>query len=64
MFKFIFTLALLAAPVSAHAAPDATGHVATGSGASIYFERYGDGPNVVLIPRPAVPARVCKPRRA
>jgi pimeloyl-ACP methyl ester carboxylesterase len=50
MFKFMFTLALLAAPVAAHAAPDATGHVATGSGASIYFERYGAGPKVVLIP--------------
>ena len=50
MFKFIFTLLLPAAPVSAHAAPDATGHVATGSRASIYFERYGNGPNLVLIP--------------
>jgi pimeloyl-ACP methyl ester carboxylesterase len=50
MFKFMFTLALLAAPVAVHAAPNATGHVATGSGASIYYERYGDGPNVVLIP--------------
>jgi pimeloyl-ACP methyl ester carboxylesterase len=50
MFKLMFALALLAAPVAANATPEGTGHVETGTGASIYFERYGDGPNVVLIP--------------
>ena len=50
MFKILVWLALLVAPVAALGAPDAKGYVATGSGASIYFERYGNGPQVVLIP--------------
>ena len=50
VLKFLISLTLLAAPVAAHAAPDAMGQVETGSGATIYFERYGNGPEVVLIP--------------
>lgn len=50
MFKILVSLALLMAPVAAHSVPDSKGYVATGSGASIYFERYGNGPQVVLIP--------------
>jgi pimeloyl-ACP methyl ester carboxylesterase len=49
--RLIFVLALLAAPVATQAkAPDAKSNVDTGSGASIYYERYGSGPQVILIP--------------
>jgi proline iminopeptidase len=42
---------LLAVPVAAFAqSPTAKGHVDTSPGISIYYERYGSGPNVVLIP--------------
>ena len=48
--KFLLAL-LLALPAAAMAqAPTAKGHVDTAPGVSIYFERYGSGPNFVLIP--------------
>lgn len=43
-------LALLSAAGLHARAPDQTGHVQTAPGVSIYFERYGSGPNFVLIP--------------
>lgn len=49
--KIFLVLTLLVAPVVAQAkAPDAKGYVDTDSSASIYYERYGSGPQVVLIP--------------
>ena len=42
---------LIVAPVAATAqTPTAKGHVDTAPGVSIYYERYGNGPNVVLVP--------------
>jgi pimeloyl-ACP methyl ester carboxylesterase len=44
-------LSLLVAPVAAQAGvPDAKGYVDTAPGVSVYYERYGTGPNVILIP--------------
>ena len=45
---FVALLAVVAAP--AHAAPDETGYVTTAPGVSVYFERYGSGPQTVVIP--------------
>jgi pimeloyl-ACP methyl ester carboxylesterase len=49
--RLIFILVLIAAPVGARArTPDVKGYVDTGSGGSVYYERYGSGPQVILIP--------------
>ena len=48
--KFLLAL-LLALPAAAIAqTPTAKGHIDTAPGVSIYYERYGSGPNFVLIP--------------
>ena len=41
-------MAVMAGPAAA--APDQSGRVETAPGVSIYYERYGSGPNVVLVP--------------
>ena len=41
---------LIAAPLSAGTGPDQKGSVATAPGVALYFERYGNGPNVVFVP--------------
>jgi pimeloyl-ACP methyl ester carboxylesterase len=47
----LFLALLLLMPVAAAAqTPNAKGHVDTVPGVSIYYERYGTGPNVVLVP--------------
>lgn len=49
--RLLFVLILFAPPVAASAqTADAKGYVDTGSGASIYYERYGSGPQTILIP--------------
>jgi pimeloyl-ACP methyl ester carboxylesterase len=51
MLVRLFLALLLLTPVAAAAqTPNAKGHVDTAPGVSIYYERYGTGPNVVLIP--------------
>ncbi len=46
----LLALLLTVLAVPAAAAPDQTGRIATAPGVSIYYERYGNGPSVVLIP--------------
>ena len=42
---------LLLLPMAAHArTPDEKGRIQTAPGVSIYFERYGSGPNIVFVP--------------
>jgi proline iminopeptidase len=49
--RIFLVLTMLIAPVAAQAsAPDAKGYVDTAPGVSVYYERYGTGPNVILIP--------------
>lgn len=51
MLVRLFLALLLMVPAAAAAQrPTARGHVDTAPGVSIYYERYGTGPNVVLIP--------------
>lgn len=51
LVRLLFALLLLAGSAVALArAPTAKGHVDTAPGISIYYERYGTGPNLVLIP--------------
>ena len=47
--RFLLSLAAAVA-VPAAAAPDEKGYVSTAPGVSIYFERYGSGPQTVIIP--------------
>lgn len=50
MVRLLLAL-LLAVPATASAQqPDAKGHVDTAPGVSLYFERYGSGPNFVFVP--------------
>jgi pimeloyl-ACP methyl ester carboxylesterase len=50
MLRFLLFLAILTAAPLAARPPDEKGRVETAPGVSIYFERYGSGPNFVLVP--------------
>ena len=64
--SFVLGLLMLAGTATAEAAPDQTGNVQTAPGVSIYYERYGSGPNFVFVPnRMFMPefAALAKPER-
>lgn len=51
LVRLLLALFLAAMPIAATAeTPTARGHLQTAPGVSIYYERYGTGPNVILVP--------------